>query len=115
MHDGGWSFPSAHAALSALTMGSLVLLILRTKWPTKYRHPLATLAVVFALLIGFSRLYVGAHFLSDVIGGWALGITVVAFFDALFHRFLPYQVRSVQRAKRRRPRPRSNRPRARRY
>lgn len=41
MHYGGWSFPSAHAALSALTMGCLVLLILRTKWPTKYRHPLA--------------------------------------------------------------------------
>lgn len=115
MHYGGWSFPSAHAALSALTMGCLVLLILRTKWPTKYRHPLATLAVVFALLIGFSRLYVGAHFLSDVIGGWALGITVVAFFDALFHRFLPYQVRSIQWAKRRRPRPRVNRPRARRH
>lgn len=93
MHYTGWSFPSSHSSLSVLVLGSLLLLILRSKWPVKYRHLLATLLFILILLIGISRLYVGAHYLSDVVAGWSLGMVVVAFFDALFYRFLPYQVR----------------------
>lgn len=92
MHYTGWSFPSSHSSLSVLVLGSLLLLILRSKWPVKYRHLLATLLFILILLIGISRLYVKAHYLSDVVAGWSLGM-VVAFFDALFYRFLPYQVR----------------------
>ncbi len=69
MHYAGWSFPSGHSALSVLVLGSLLLLILRSKWPVKYRHLLATLLFVLILLIGISRLYVGAHYLSDVVAG----------------------------------------------
>lgn len=60
-----FSFPSGHAQQAALFWG-LVALHLRKRWFT-------ALAAVIVLLIGFSRVYLGVHFPSDVVVGWALG------------------------------------------
>lgn len=84
LHYAGWSFPSGHSAGVMVTAGFLILLVLRTKWPTGWRHFIATLLGILILLIGFSRIYVGAHFPSDVLGGWLLGVIVVSGVDLLF-------------------------------
>ncbi len=70
----GPSFPSAHAANSAALAVLAALL-----WPRLRRSTWALPAVV-----GWSRLYLGKHFPTDVIGGWALGIVVALLFWQLW-------------------------------
>lgn len=67
----GYSFPSAHAALTfALTFFCAYLVALF--WP-RYRWVAWTLAIVITLFVGFSRLYLGVHYLTDVLVGYVVG------------------------------------------
>lgn len=66
---GGFGFPSGHAAFSAACATILYYQI-----PKKYRKYL--LLIVF--VVGISRMYLGAHFPLDIVGGWALGAFVGA-------------------------------------
>jgi membrane-associated phospholipid phosphatase len=67
-----YSFPSGHAMVSAATYGVLVFLICRPlSW--KARSGLVAGALTLVLLIDFSRLYLGVHYLSDVIAGTSVG------------------------------------------
>ena len=73
-HGTGNSFPSGHSLGSIVCYGAVLLVFLpaaRGRWRTAF------IAVIVALvaLIGISRLLLGVHYLSDVLGGWALGIT----------------------------------------
>lgn len=70
-----FSFPSGHAMGSLIAYGMLGFLLVRF-WPAARRHAVAVAAVTLALilLIGLTRLYLGVHYLSDVIGGYAAGI-----------------------------------------
>lgn len=66
-----YSFPSGHAMLSIVMYGLLGYL-LATRYP-KYRNVIILLMSVLIALIGFSRLYFGVHWLTDVIAGYAAG------------------------------------------
>jgi cation-transporting P-type ATPase E len=72
-----FSFPSSHATLSVVTYGFLAFLLARESGagPRKVIGLLATLMIV---LIALSRLYLGAHWLSDVLGGLSFGAAWVA-------------------------------------
>lgn len=62
----GYSFPSGHSANAVATYGSIADSY-RKKW-------LTAIALVLPLLVGFSRVAVGAHFPTDVFAGWGIGI-----------------------------------------
>jgi undecaprenyl-diphosphatase len=85
-HGNGNSFPSGHALGSIVCYGALFLVFLpaaRGVW----RRVLTTVIVTLIAAIGISRLLLGVHYISDVLGGWALGITwlgVTAFAFELF-------------------------------
>jgi undecaprenyl-diphosphatase len=65
-----YSFPSGHAMISAATWGALAFLA----WGRVARRRLVlTTAILLVALIGFSRLYLGVHYLSDVLAGIAAG------------------------------------------
>lgn len=67
----GWSFPSGHAMGSLVAYGFLAYLITRVSPPDFPRRAAVAILAVLVLLIGFSRIYLGAHFVSDVLGGYA--------------------------------------------
>ena len=67
----GYSFPSGHSANAVTVYGSLAA-------HEKKRKLLWALAVVLPLMVGFSRVFVGAHFPTDVLCGWLLGAVIVA-------------------------------------
>lgn len=68
-----YSFPSGHAAHAAWYV---FLALLAVYLAPQMRRPrlLLAAATVFCLLIGLSRVYLGVHYLSDVIAGWALAL-----------------------------------------
>ncbi len=65
----GFSFPSGHST-NAVTVYASIAGQIKKRW-------LACLAVVLPLLVGFSRVVVGAHYPTDVLAGWALGLLCI--------------------------------------
>jgi diacylglycerol kinase family enzyme/membrane-associated phospholipid phosphatase len=74
---GGWAYPSAHAAEIACAAALLVILTLHQVRPGRLRSGLVCLWVGIAGMVGVSRLFLGAHYPSDVVAGWLLGVLVV--------------------------------------
>ena len=73
-HGTGNSFPSGHSLGSVVCYGAVLLAFLpatRGRWRRAFTAGILTLAA----LIGISRILLGVHYISDVLGGWALGIT----------------------------------------
>src|SRR3984893_16950312 len=66
------SFPSGHAALSAITYLTVGALLARIHPSLAIRIYLMAVAVFLILLIGMSRIYLGVHYPSDVLGGWLI-------------------------------------------
>lgn len=69
------SFPSGHALLSTvfyLTLGAMLARLLQRRRNKVYA---ISVAITVALLVGFTRVYLGVHWASDVLAGWALGAT----------------------------------------
>jgi membrane-associated phospholipid phosphatase len=70
-----WSFPSGHAMVSLIAYGMLAyLLILLGPRSRRAQVAIVSCATLLVLAIGLSRLYLGAHYFSDVVGGYAAGI-----------------------------------------
>jgi membrane protein DedA with SNARE-associated domain/membrane-associated phospholipid phosphatase len=75
---GGWSFPSGHAMGSLVAYGMLAYLLIREGYGRRRRLAVIACAALLILLIGLSRIYLGVHFFSDVIGGYAAGMVWLA-------------------------------------
>jgi membrane-associated phospholipid phosphatase len=91
------SFPSGHAAASTVFYGALSALAF-ARWRSRAIRALALgLAAAMVLLVTFSRVYLGAHYVSDVVAGVAVGAVCLALFLAPWGR-----------APRPRPRPQDN-------
>lgn len=67
------SFPSGHAMLSAVTYLTLGALVARVEPGAARKAYFLGLAVLLTLSIGVSRVYLGVHYPTDVLAGWALG------------------------------------------
>lgn len=85
---GSFSFPSAHSFCSLIVFGMIGLLIFRALNRKGVPYNVAIvpgiILVIFAILIGLSRIYVGVHWPSDVLGGWLLAGMWLPFASALY-------------------------------
>jgi undecaprenyl-diphosphatase len=76
IHDeyvSSFSFPSGHTVMAAVTYLTLGALFARELPQRKLKVYVMTLAVAVMILVGVSRIYLGVHWPSDVLAGWALG------------------------------------------
>jgi undecaprenyl-diphosphatase len=69
------SFPSGHSALSAIVYLTLALLVAGRIQGRRARVYLIGSSLLLTCAIGISRMYLGVHYLSDVLAGWAIGLT----------------------------------------
>lgn len=67
------SFPSGHAELSAIAYLTIAALLAQSQSSFKIGVYFITLAALLTILIGVSRVYLGVHYPSDVLGGWCIG------------------------------------------
>ena len=81
----GYSYPSAHTSMSLAVYGFLALMIAR-ELPLQRRWLPYTAAGLVVTLIALSRLYLGAHWFSDILAGFSLGIIWVALFGIAYDR-----------------------------
>jgi membrane protein DedA with SNARE-associated domain/membrane-associated phospholipid phosphatase len=72
-----FGFPSGHTTMSLVLYGFLAILMVRRFAAGVGRWGLFAGVMLIALVIGFSRLYLGAHWLSDVLGGYFIGMSWV--------------------------------------
>jgi membrane-associated phospholipid phosphatase len=83
-HAPGLSFPSGHAQ-AAIVGYTLLLLIFLPTLNGAWRRTVVTFAVCMVLAIGFSRVALGVHYVSDVVAGFVLGAAWVAAMAAVFN------------------------------
>lgn len=69
-----FSFPSGHATSGFIFYGLLLYLVWKTKIDKKLKCILALMLILIAVLVGFSRIYLRLHYLSDVIAGFCIGL-----------------------------------------
>ena len=96
VQESGYSFPSGHSMSAMIGYGLLVLEVQKSSLKykkvieiflmykevknKKIKYPLIVFLSILILLIGISRIYLGAHYATDVIGGWIIGAVYLAFF-----------------------------------
>ncbi len=79
----GYSFPSGHSMISMAFYGLLIWMIWKHEKNNILRHVRCWLFVIIIVMVGVSRVYLGVHYASDVIGGFCASVLWLAFFTKI--------------------------------
>lgn len=91
IEQGGYAFPSGHSVTSMAFYGMLLFLVQTRMEDRKKANALSVVLILLIALIGPSRIYLGVHYPTDVLAGWAEGIFVATAVYMLATRFVPKQ------------------------
>lgn len=86
--ESGYSFPSGHSMVNTAFYGLLIYLVLRNVKNSKLKYTLVTLISLLIIGIGFSRIYLGVHYASDVLAGFLISIAYLVVFTTFMHDML---------------------------
>lgn len=75
--ESNFSFPSGHSMMATVFYGFLAYLLYKSKINKSVKVIVLIMTFILILLIGISRIYLGVHYTSDVIGGFLWGITLL--------------------------------------
>lgn len=99
----GTGYPSGHSMTVAMVAAMLVMIAWRYMSDVRMKWAMSGVAAVALILVGWSRVWSGAHWPSDVLGGWSYGVALVLIAwilaDAVTARILLRQDTAVQIAK----------------
>ena len=88
VNENGYSFPSGHSITSMVFYGYLIYLIYRYVDNKNIKVSLIIFLSLLILMIGFSRIYLGVHYTSDVMGGFLLGVVYLIVFISSTKKYL---------------------------
>jgi membrane-associated phospholipid phosphatase len=95
--ESSYSFPSGHSSVSLAVYGTIGFILARHLGDRRAQIGALVAAALLIVLIGFSRLYLGVHFLTDVIAGFSLGLAWVAGCVVALHLRLRLKARQTSR------------------
>ena len=90
---GTYSFPSGHSVTSCCFYGVLAAILAAGAIGRRRKWLIWIAAALLTFTIGFSRVYLGVHYPSDVLGGWALAVVWVGIVRAAYGLWLPGRTR----------------------
>lgn len=76
--EGSFGFPSGHTLNAVVVGGLLAYLLLRVFKPYPFKLAIVLAAITGVLFVGLSRIYLGVHYPSDILGSFALGMCILA-------------------------------------
>lgn len=77
------SFPSGHA-MASMSLAAVIIVVL---WPTRWRWLAVSGGALYVLVIGFTRLYLGVHYPTDIVAGWVMAAAWVVIVAAVVRRW----------------------------
>lgn len=86
--ESGYSFPSGHSMVSMSFYGFLIYLIYKYVKNKKLKWLLISFLSILIFLIGTSRIYLGVHYTSDVVGGFLVSISYLIIYASIIKKFL---------------------------
>ena len=84
--ESGYSFPSGHSMVSVAFYGFFIYLIIKKVSNPYLRNTLVIALSLLIMLIGFSRIYLGVHYASDVIGGFFISLAYLIIFITIMEK-----------------------------
>ena len=83
-----FSYPSGHTMASVTLYGFLIYFILKSKISRTYKIVFSIILSIIPVLVGISRIYLGAHYFSDVFGGALLSAMLLSSIDIIYDKTL---------------------------
>ena len=86
--ESGYSFPSGHAMAAGAFYGFLIYMVAQSNLPKRAKRLAITGLTLMIGLIGFSRVYLGVHYLTDVVAGFAVSIAYLILYSSVVGLYL---------------------------